>query len=257
MKNAARALGWATKALWILLIVFSITSLYSALSVGIGFGEPRIGYSNGAMVTSQPFLINNTGFYDITDLNVTTVITDTEGRAISASTTFVPLIAARSNAEVTHNVSLSLSDLNLTALAFEDTNFKTNTIIALKFARAIPVQMSTNASIPWGAPLYNLSIGEVGYSSNGTNLIGTADLSFENHSPFFNVTGTVRYELYNSGGERLGSGETTVDVPSYSGYHGQMRLALDDPTKLTPSGEFHVYFDTTVFSLGPVVVPYG
>lgn len=257
MKNAARALGWATKALWILLIVFSITSLYSALSLGIGFGEPQVSYSEDAMVTSMPFRIHNTGFYDITDLNVTTVITDTEGRAVSSSTTFVPLIAAGSDAEVMHNISLSLSDLNLTALAFEDTNFETNTIIALKFARAIPVQMSTNTSIPWGAPLYNLSIGEIGYSFNGTHFVGTADLSFENHSPFFNVTGTIRYELYNSGGERLSSGETTVDVPSYSGYQGQMRLVLDDPTKLTPSGEIHVYFDTTVFSIGPVVVPYG
>jgi len=257
MKNAVRALGWATRALWVLLMVFSATSLYSAVTLGIGFGEPQVSYSEDAMVTSLPFLINNTGFYDITDLNVTTAITDAEGKAISSSTTFVPLITAGSNAEVVHNISLSLSDLNLTALAFEDTNFETNTIVALKFARAIPVQMSTNASIPWGAPLYNLSIGEIGYKFNDTHLIGTVNLTFENHSPFFSVTGTIRCEFYNSKGEYLGSGGTNVDVPPYSGYQGQMELALNDPTKLTPNGEIRVYFDMTIFSLGPLVIPYG
>lgn len=257
MKNAARALGWATRVLWVLLMVFSITSLYSALTLGIGFGEPQVSYSEDAMVTSLPFLINNTGFYDITDLNITTVLTDAEGRAISLSTTFMPLIAAGSNTEVVHNISLSLSDLNLTALAFEDTNFETNTTIALTFARAIPVQMSTNASIPWGAPLYNLSIGEISYSFNGTHLIGTVNLSFENHSPFFSVTGAIRYELYNSEGEQLGSGGTNVDVPPYAGYQGQAEIVINDPIKLTLSGEIHVYFDMTIFSLGPLVVPYG
>ena len=257
MRNAVRALGWATRALWVLLIAFSITSLYSVLTLRIAFGEPKASYSEDTMVTSLPFLINNTGFYDITDLNITTVIADTEGKAISLSTTFVPLITAGSNAEVVHNISLSLSDLNLTALAFEDTNFEINTIVALKFARAIPVQMSTNASIPWGAPLSNLSVGEIGYSFNGTHLIGTVSLSFENHSPFISVTGTIRYEFYNNEGEYLGSGATNVDVPPYSGYQGQMELVLSDPTKLTPSGEIHVYFDMTMFSLGPVVIPYG
>ncbi len=257
MKNAIRALSWATRALWVLLLVFSITSLYSALTLRIGFGEPEISYSGDTMITSMPFLINNTGFCDITDLNVTTVIADAEGKIISLSTTVVPLIAAGSNAEVVHNTSLSLSDLNLTALAFEDTNFETNTSIMLKFARAIPFQISTNASMPWGAPLYNLSIGEIGYNFNGTHLIGTANLSFENHSPFFSVTGAIRYELYNSEGEQAGSGSTNVDVAPCSGYQGQAEIVISDPMKLTPSGEVYVYFDMTVFSLGPLVIPYG
>jgi hypothetical protein len=257
MKNAARALGWATKALWILLIAFSTTAAYSAITLRIGFGEPQTTYSEDATITSLPFLINNTGFYDITDLNFTTVIKDAEGKAISTSTTFAPLIASGGNIEVVHNISLSVNDLNLTVFAFEDTIFETDNSVRLKFANAVPIQMSTNGSMDWRAPLHSFSIGEISYSFNGTHLIGTATLSFENHSPFLNVTGTIRYELYNNQGEYLGFGQTNVDVTPYSSYQGQSEIVVDNPAKLTPSGEIHVYFDMTLFSFGPVVMLYG
>ena len=42
MRYVVRALGWATKILWILIIVFSVTAVYSALNVRMGFGEFQV-----------------------------------------------------------------------------------------------------------------------------------------------------------------------------------------------------------------------
>ncbi len=68
MRYAVRALDWATKLLWILLIVFSVTAVYSALNVRMGFGEFQVFLSNEDVVISTPLFINNTGIYDLSNL---------------------------------------------------------------------------------------------------------------------------------------------------------------------------------------------
>jgi len=257
MRQALRALGWATKILWILIIVFAATIVYSALPMNfrMGFGEPQAAFSDGVIVMSFPLIINNSGYYPVSDLNLTTSLMDDEGNLVSTSTTFVPLIARSSNLEKSHNVSLSLNDLNLTRFLFEDSNFTAELSIAMKFARVVPLQVATEMAIPWGAPLYNFSIGEITYYPNGT---GVVPISFENRSPLLNVNGTIRLEIYNNRGEPVGSGEKRVDVPSnYGRYVDEIELIVDDPAKITPSGQVHVSFETSMFNFGPVVIPYG
>lgn len=257
MRQALRALGWATKVLWVLIIFFAATVIYSALNFRMGFGEPQATFSDGVVVMSFPLLIDNHGYYQVSDLNLTTRLIDNEGKLVSTSTTIVPLIAYSSNLEKSHNISLSLSNLNLTYFLFEDSNFEADLSIAMKFARAVSLQVATDMIIPWGAPLYNFSVGEMTYRFNGTHYLGAVPISFENHSSFLNVTGAIRFEIYNNRGEFVGSGGKIVDVPSYSGCGDQIELIVDDPTKITTSGQARVSFETSMFSFGPMVVPYG
>jgi hypothetical protein len=256
MRQALRALGWATKVLWILIIVFAATAVYSALNFRMGFGEPQATFSDGIIVMSFPLIINNSGYYPVSDLNLTTSLIDNKGTLISTSTTFLPLINHNSNLEKAHNISLSLNDLNLSCFLFEDSNFTADLSITMKIARAFSLRVATDMAIPWGAPLYNFSFGEMTLQSNTTHYFGVIPLSFENHSSFLNVTGAIRFEVYNNRGELLGSGEKIVDVPSYSGYRDQIELVVDDPAKITANGQVYVSFETSMFSFGPMVVPY-
>lgn len=259
MRYAVRALGWATKILWILIIVFSATSVYSAINVRMNFGEPQVSVSNGFLVVSIPLFINNTGFYDLSELNITANVMDHNGSLVATSSTFVPLILRDSNVKTTHNVSMSLDDIISKAqiYLFNDTIFNVNASMKLIFAHAIPFQVSMNTTIPWGAPFYNFSIGEISYVYHNLTHQGVIiPLSFENHSPYFGVDGTMRVELFNSRGESVGSETLSMDVPPHSGYNGQVELVAD-ASKLTPSGELCFFFETSLFSFGPVVVPYG
>lgn len=253
MRQALRALGWATKVLLILIIIFCVTSVYSAFNLRMSFGEPQATCSEGILLLSFPLFVNNSGYYDLSDLNLTAKVIDYNGTILLSSATFVPLVTRGSNVVIMHNVSINLDNTNLTRLLFQDDNFEASMSIAMKFARTIPIEILTNETIPWGAPFYNFSIGEITF--NGTH--GVAPISFENHSPFSNVAGTTQFEIYNDESEYVGSCRKSLDVPSNSGYQDQIELVVDDPTKLTLSGQVHVFFETSMLSFGPVVIPYG
>lgn len=253
MKQALRALGWATKILWISMIAFMLTVAYSAMNIRAGLEEPEPPlFSNGLMTMALPFFINNTGFYDISELNITTNINDYNGTLVSTSTTLVPLIPPESVVEKTHNVSINLDYLtqNLAYLIFNDSDLTIDVFIAMTFAHAIPLQISTNTTMSWGAPLHNFSIGEISFDSINQEMI--IPLSFENHSPFA-INGTMRLEFYNSGNEYLGSGTTEVSAPSNSAYEDRIEVSVD-VTKLTENGQAHFYFESSIFSLGPITM---
>lgn len=111
MRQVIRALGWATSILWTVIILFSVTALYSVMNLGIGLGEAQILPSSEGVVFSLPFHIDNNGYYDISELNITTSITDCNGTLITLSETFVPLVSRGSSVETAHNVSISLKDI--------------------------------------------------------------------------------------------------------------------------------------------------
>jgi len=250
MKQAIRALSIATKILWILVLIFSITAVYSAANLRISFGEPETSFSDGIILLSTPLFINNTGFYEITNLNITAYVED-RNKTVSTSTTVVPIIPPEKNIQKTHNITLNLKNLTkeLPYLAFNDSVFNIHTFVALRFASVIPIQMSTNATMPWGAPLYNFSIGEI--SLNYAKKIVTVPLSFENHA-FFSVNGTMRLEVYNSKNERIDTAEVMIEVFSGSKFEDFVKISVD-PSKLTREGEIHVFFETSMLSVGPIV----
>jgi len=253
MKQAIRALSIAIIILWILLIAFAITAVYSVMNLGIDFGETQFFPSNEDVVLSLPFFINNRGYYDISELNVTTRVTDYNGTLLALSETFVPLVASGSNIETAHNISIDLSDMFMeyTELLFNDSSFELNAFIALNFAYAIPVQISMNMTIPWGAPFSNLSIGEpLVLPDNSTHSTVVIPVSFENHS-YFDIVGTMQLEVYNDMDELVTSGQTSLDVPSSYGYVGQveMYLSIDDLSKLTESGKVHLVFESPMFTV--------
>lgn len=256
MRQSIRALGWATNILWIATAAFMVTSLYSPLKMmlerQIEIGSPQTSFSNGTITMSLPFFVNNTGFYDISDLNVTTSVADYNGTLISTSTTFVQNIPRGENVSKTHRMPMSLKDIiskNLTYLLFNDTTFILNVSIGLKIAHVIPLQVSTNATWDWGAPLYNFPPPYSDIPCNFTDHKMLIPLSFENHARF-GVKGTMRLQVYNSQSEIIGSKTVPVNVPSHSKYCPQGDQVIEiDPSKRTETGQVHFLFETSMFTL--------
>jgi len=258
MKQAIRALSIATTVLWILLLLFSATSIYSALKLDFGFGEPGASVSNEVLTMSLPFYIDNGGFYDVSDLNVTTNISNHDGTLISNSTTLVPLISRGSRVDKAHNISIRMNEMiskDLTSLLFEDSDFDIDMFLTLKYAHAIPLQLSSNMTLPWGAPLANLSIGEPSFIPiNLTHFRVVTPISFENHS-FFALNGAITLELIDDLDQSVGSGATDISVPPMNGCNTQVEMVIRSDAR-TPT-EARVYFETSAFSIGPVVTPLG
>jgi hypothetical protein len=252
MKNAIRALGWATTVLWVLVILFSGTVVYSATQIRMNLKEkPQVTASNNSLKMSIPFSVNNGGLYDISELNITTCVVAENETIISRSTSLVPLIPKASTVNATHDISLGLDDIfakNLTYMLFNDANLSVDMFVGLTYAYVLPLKISFNTTMPWGAPLYNLTVGDISIvSPNQVNV----SLSFENHA-FFSLNGTIRLEIVDGFNRLMGSGATDIFVPPEGSYDDVITMLITgDPRGMT---EVRLYFDTSVFSCGPVVI---
>jgi len=259
MKWAIRALGWATYILWLIVTVFTVTAVYSASQLGLDFsGEPQTSTSGGTITLSVPFAVDNKGFYDISDLNITTMIKESNGVLVSNSSTIVSLISSGNKTDATHNISITLNNMtsaSLSRLLFNDTEFNVDMSFALKYARVIPLEISTNSTMTWGAPLYNLALGDIPLPElhNSTHVRAILPLSFENHS-FFTLNGTVLAEIVNTAGHKVGGTTDPINAPPQSGYSTQLVVLVSrDYGNLK---EARLYFEfPSVFSYGPVVIP--
>jgi len=252
MKQAIRAIGIAIYVLWLVVIVFTVTAVYSAFQLQVDFSEnPRTSTSGGTMTLLFPFSLKNKGFYDISDLNITTVVQESNGALISNSSTVIPLISSGNKVNATHSISITIENMassSLSRLLFYDTELNIDHSLALKYAGVIPLEISRNSTMQWGAPLYNLTLGKL--STQGTNVM--IPINFENHS-FFAINGTLTLELFNDSNQRVGIGTTALNVqPSYSYSNSVQVLVSGAPRRIR---EAHLSFDTSLFSYGPVVFP--
>ncbi len=254
MKIAIRMLGIATIILWLVILFFSVTAVYSVMNLGVNLGEVQMLPSSKGITFSLPFSIDNNGYYEIADLNLTTCVTDPDGTLIDLTETFVQSIPRDTTVNATHTIPLdldSIMSMDYLPFLFEDSEFNVEIFVGLNFAQAVPVQLSTNATIPWGAPLADFSVGSVSVSPlNSTHAEASIPLSFENHA-ILDLTGTLTLELYNDSQNMITSGETVIRVPSHQSYSDRivMYTSLQDASKVTSSGKVHVIFETPMFTV--------
>ena len=252
MKIATRMLSIAAIVLWVVILFFSVTAVYSVMNLGINIGEAQMLPSSNGISFSLPFSILNNGYYELADLNLTTRVTDQNGTVFDITETLVPSIPRGSNVNATHTISVDLDSvlsMDHVSLLLNDSSFNVEIFAGLNFARAVPVQLSTNATIPWGAPFAHFSIGTISVSPhNSTHARATIPLSFENHA-VIDITGTLKIEVYNNSNEHVASGMVDINTPSQQSYADRLRLytSQEDASKLTTSGNMHLIFETPVF----------
>ncbi|UCC33690.1 MAG: hypothetical protein JSW53_01430 [Candidatus Bathyarchaeota archaeon] len=254
MKQSIRALGWASKILWIAAASFMIMALYSPLKLvlegQIEIGSPQPSFSNQTITISIPFFINNTGFFDISDLNVITSVGDPNGTLISESTTSVKNIQRGGRINETHAISIGINDVvskNLTYLLFEDSVIVLGGSVGFRIAHVIPLQASTSVNMSWGAPFYHPSIRlmDLPEPYNSTHYEISARLSFENHSPF-DIDGTLRLEVFNEKKEFLGLWIGEIRVLSGGDYDEPVTIFIPSVSifMFSGRGEAHVHFES-------------
>jgi hypothetical protein len=251
MKQAISALGWATTILWILVILFSGTVVYSAMQIRMNFqGEPKVTASNGTLTMSIPFSVSNDGLYDISNLNITTSIKARNETVISSSSTHIEIIPKGGSVNKTYDVIISLNSIlakNLTYMIFNDTELNVDMIIKLTYANSIPLKMSSNQTMLWWAPICNLTVEVSPVLPNQADIF----VSFENHA-FFPFNGTIYLELVDDAKNELGSGSGDAFVPPGERYADSIRVTVTgNPWDVA---EVHLWFNTTLFNLGPKVI---
>ncbi len=252
MKIAIRTLGIVTLILWVTIIFFSVTAAYSVMQLGLNIGQVQILPSSEGINFSLPFSITNNGYYELADLNLTTQVKDGNGTILDHSETLIPSIPSGTTVNATHTIPIDLNTImsaDHVPLLLNDSYFEIEIFAGLNFARAIPVQLSTNYSIPWGAPLSDFNVGEFAVSPhNSTHGKGTIPLSFRNHA-VLDLMGTLKVEIFSDSQELIAFGETPINVPAGESYDGEVNVypRLEDVPKLSGSGTIHVIFETPLF----------
>ncbi len=254
MNITIKMLSIATFILWVVIIFFSITAVLSVMNLNVGIGEMQMRPSTKGIIFSLPFSINNEGYYELADLNLTTVIIDQNGTILDQTETFVSSIPQGSTINESHTIAIDLDtirSLDLVPLLLNDSSFNLEVLAELNFARAVPVQLSTNITIPWGAPLAHFSIGTISISSlNNTHAEATIPVYFENHA-IIGMQGLLKLQVYNDSNEQIMSGESIINVPSQQTYSDRIVSypTLENSTKLTNRGRVHVFFVTPMFEV--------
>jgi hypothetical protein len=254
MNIAIRMLSVSTIILWIVILFFSVTAVYSVMNLGINIGEAQMLPSSKGIIFSVPFSVSNNGYYEIADLNLTTRVTDPNGTVLDLTETVIPSIPRGTSINATHKVPLDMEailSMDHVPLLLDDSEFNVEIFAGLNFARAVPVQLSTNTTIPWGAPLANFSLGRIAVSShNSTHGEISISVSFENHA-ILDLTGTLKLEFYSDSQELITSGETIINVSSRQSYAGRIIAypRQQDVGKLTSSGNVRVIFESPMFTV--------
>ena len=254
MKIATTMLTIGSIILWVVILFFSVTAVYSAMNVGVNIGEAQMLPTSSGIKFSLPFSIYNNGYYEIADLNLTTRVTEADGAVLDLTGTFIDSIPPDETVNAFHTIAIDLEDImsmDYLALMLNDSNFTVEIFTDLSFARAIPVQLSTNVSLPWGAPFADFSVGELSVSPHNSSYIEAAiPVSFENHA-IIDITGTLKMEVYSNSEERIASGVTDINVTSYQSFRDNILLYARplDATKLAGSGRVHVVFETSLFTV--------
>jgi len=258
MNVPLRALSWAVRFFWIIALAFAVTCVYSVTLIRVDFGEPIMNSTEENCTITLPIIFDNNGYYNIAGLNITTLITDYENKRISEATTYIEQVPPQNSATIFHNISFNLNEIMIQEhYLFNDSNFTLSGSIQLNYANLIPFGFEANTTIPWGAPLFNFTAGEPEYNTyNSTYLRVNVPINFENHSPYFNVSGGIRIEILNDRHQLLGEGAVSVDVPSNAMYYGEIET-LVNAAMATERGQIRIYVETEMFRYGPMVINHG
>jgi hypothetical protein len=252
-------IGIASTFFWIILLAFFASAAYSVKDLHLSIGEPMLSVaSNGDLLVSVSLNIENEGYYDLGEFNLTTKVVDVNGSMLAEGCTFIPTVERGGKVAAFHNLTFNFNDLleKGSYYIFNDANFSLAAIISMMIAEAIPVKASSNFSVLWGAPFCNFQLGEPTFEPfNLTHLEIAVPINFENHA-FFDVYGEINLRMYNSEGSFVGQGETSIDAPKGFFYNGFIVFYVQT-AEITRKGFFEVYFSTSLFEYGPLVIPYG
>ena len=226
------------------------------MQYSLGDLETAINQDNDLLV-SFPVSVTNTGYYNLASFNITMQVLNNNGSEITRGSTIIPLVAQGQTVNTTHTMKLNVTDLLLTNrdLLFNDSSWSIYEVVSMEAAEVIPVRASSNLSLPWGAPLHNLILGPPTTESyNQSHIRVLIPISFENRA-FFNLTGTVKARIYESGNLLVGKCQVNLDAPQNSPYKAKLEFYL--PSRTVSNIRCEALIETRFFTYGPMVIDLG
>lgn len=246
MRQTIRALGWIIRILSIITLVLPVTIGFSLMelmdSKAIGFQKPIATFSEAQINYSLPFYINNKGFYDFSDINIT-VLAVVENKTIGRFSQTYSAIPAHTMFNASFEISLSLREIisRDVDLLFQDSKIDLNISLFFRIAYVIGLGIALNLTMPWGAPLHNVSLTPLQF--NTTDQKFSTFLSFENHAQF-PINGTLLIEIFNNKSELLGSSLNYIDVrPGEKLQKLLLKILVEDISKITSTCFVRVSFE--------------
>ena len=253
MKQGIRALNVTIIISLILVIIYLATALYSVTELFLFnqnfiFEDFEFDVSDDALTISTPITLNNTGYYDINRFQITTILVDDMNELIDETSTVANDISPHENIDLQHRLSLELIDLFTTRqdLLFTDTIFNLTVQFNLLYAYALEFEVEIqDTELPWGAPLAQLNITANHPTINSTHLLLNMTLRANNHS-FFDLNGSLLFEVYNEQEEYIGQGTGLISLPAFSEIMLPYEVAavLENPGAFTGRGIITVFFST-------------
>jgi hypothetical protein len=251
MKQSIRALGWVVTISTLLVFAYLASAIYSIVQMammnqGFMMGGLEMGLRDGSFVMSMPIAINNTGFYDINEFEITTTLEDEAGRLIATNTTRLTEIKRGDTRTSRHMLVMDLAEVfsRNRHLIFNDTEIRLLISVGFRYAYALGFGVSiANISMPWGAPMHGLTLKElIIRGSNETHLLMELTMDFENHF-FIDVAGPLRLVVYNEKGDQIGEGVGFLYVPSGGRPEEPIPVivALTRPEAFTGKGYAYLY----------------
>jgi hypothetical protein len=139
-------------------------------------------------------------------------------------------------------------------LLFNDSELRIKNAASMTAASAIPIQASSNFSMPWGAPLYGLTLEAPQFlRHNATHLLVVVPTSFDNHA-FFDIVGNIQLNAYDNANVLIGRSETSISAPEHSQFRDDIEFYV--PLSAGRIRYFEVFISTPFFVYGPLVIPY-
>lgn len=263
MKVPIRMISVATSFFWVILIIFSVSAIYSIENIRLDLGKPQTTITpDNELLLSFPIGIVNNGYYNLDDFNISTEIQDMQNSTMAQNFTFIPVIETGKTLNTTHQISINLTNILQTRqnLIVNDTELQVDATVNMKAAELISLQVSSNLTMPWGAPLYNLTFATpkftVQVDPNSTKYCRVDILTtFENHASF-DLNGTVQLNMYDNRSILTGTAKIVLIAPQQSSYQADLRFDVPMADAST-NGRFEVFFATSLFRYGPLVIPYG
>lgn len=242
MRHTIKALGLIIAVLCVAALILPVTILFSTMKLlegnNLGIQQPTINFSDGNFSIFIPYYINNTGFYDLSEINITIQLEMTSEKILKASS-FLPNAPAGRKTDSSINFHFDIEELvsKCSELLTHDAELNSNVSIRLRVAYAITFETIARFMLPWGAPFYNLSVYYISY--NGTH--ATFSISFDNHAQY-SIRGLLKTEIYNSNNTLIGYDLLYVDASSGGHFEELLKVEVD-PASMTPSGVIKLYFE--------------
>jgi hypothetical protein len=221
LRHTVRALRLVIVVLWIAVLLMPVTVALSLWEIfearnNVAIGEPSFSVSDENFLISVPFFMNNTGFYDISDL-FAKISVYSENEEIAEFSTEPLNIPAGRTVESSLSVSGSWSDI-----ISRDSELLTNSkdldvSVALHFQVAYILAFNTarNFTYNWGAPFSNLTINYMRINATHVSFL----VSFYNNASF-RLSGPLKVELFNLQNVSIGSAVQVLDVEPNEYYQG-------------------------------------